>query len=191
MLAITYRTSDTFMHSLETSREKKQKQQKKRECDLHHDCPHPAYSFSWGYTSCKCLRDSCACRERRVHFWWMYFVYMPCNKCIATETWGRKGFTSMLANLNGCQHSRRPSFVEMWLSCQSPRKTQISHLWDKYLSDLPTRSMTFISLQEDFSEIEAVNEGPSSPQSLNSCAPSPVLAISKVPDNIHSTIYSL
>ena len=59
------------------------------------------------------------------------------------------------------------------------------------LSDTPTRRMTFISLQEDFSETEAVNEGQSPPHSLNSRAPSSVLAISKALDNIHSTIYSL
>ena len=55
---------------------------------------------------------------------------------LPTETWGSKEFTSMLPNLNGCQHSYRSSLhgnvTVRPVSKENTNMSCISHLWDSY-----------------------------------------------------------
>lgn len=59
-----------------------------------------------------------------------------CMLSLATETWGSLEFNSMLANLNVCQHSCRPSLHgNMTFRPVSKENTNmwcIAHLWDSY-----------------------------------------------------------
>lgn len=140
-----------------------------------------------------CLRESFACRER-FHSLWTYFVTTHDEHILSLAMDSSEEFNTLLANLNGCQHFCRPSLYEnVTVRPVCKEGANVSPL--RYLilewSDLPIVRMKFVLLQGDFCEIQAVNNSQSPPHSLNSCTPSFVLAISKVLDNIHGTIYSL
>lgn len=149
MLAITYRTSDTSMHSLETSREKRQKRNQRVWL-----APGDVY-VPW-----PCLHESCACRERRFHSLWTYFVASHDEHILSLAIDSSKDFNTTLANLNGCQHFCRPSLHEN-VTVRPVCKERANFSTLRYLllewSDLPVIRMKFVLLQGDFSEIQAVN----------------------------------
>lgn len=124
MLAITYRTSDAFMYSLEMSREKKQKQKSRVRLAPWLSSPR-LFLLLRIYM---CLINVCISHVRiRREELTLGERILP----LANDMWGSKEFNSMSNGLIACWQTWMVVSVsvdylcmEMWLSGQSPRKTQ-------------------------------------------------------------------
>lgn len=132
MLAITYRTSDTFMHGLETSREKKKnkkntKKEKKEREWLAAGLSSPSPFLSLRMHLCPvnvCMSHMRAGREG--------LTLDECILSLVTENMGQESLTRLTTCWQTWIGVSIPAgwlCMEKWLTGQSPRKTQICHIF--------------------------------------------------------------